>query len=63
MELRVLEADVASMQQKHESLEECARRVRYDFFAEVSEGKKLATAHNSNDCAETVLLNSCAAQV
>jgi len=31
--------------------------VRYDFFAEVSDGKKLATAHNSNDCAETVLLN------
>ena len=57
VELRVLEADVASMQQKHESLEECARRVRYDFFAEVSRGKKLATAHNSNDCAETVLLN------
>ena len=57
VELRVLEADVASMQQKHESLEECARRVRYDFFAEVSDGKKLATAHNSNDCAETVLLN------
>lgn len=57
VELRILEADVASMQQKHESLEECARRVRYDFFAEVSDGKKLATAHNSNDCAETVLLN------
>ena len=32
VELRVLEADVASMQQKHESLEECARRVRYEFF-------------------------------
>lgn len=32
VELRVLEADVASMQQKHESLEECARRVRYDFL-------------------------------
>lgn len=57
VELRILEADVAAMQQKHESLEECARRVRYDFFAEVSEGKKLATAHNSNDCAETALLN------
>ena len=57
VELKVLEADVFSMQQKHESLEECARRVRYDFFADVSAGKKLATAHNSNDCAETVLLN------
>ena len=28
VELRVLEADVASMQQKHESLEGCAGRVR-----------------------------------
>lgn len=55
--ISVREAEVGSMQQKHESLEECARRVRYDFFAEVSGGKKLATAHNSNDCAETVLLN------
>lgn len=55
--LSVREAEVGSMQQKHESLEECARRVRYDFFAEVSGGKMLATAHNSNDCAETVLLN------
>lgn len=57
VELRVFEAEVASMQRRHESLEECARRVRYDFFAEVSAGKKLATAHNANDCAETVLLN------
>lgn len=55
--LVIREANVTELQQKHESLEECARRVRYDFFAEVSEGKKLATAHNSNDCAETVLLN------
>lgn len=55
--LTVREADVRSFQRKHESLEECARRVRYDFFAEVSQGKKLATAHNANDCAETVLLN------
>ncbi len=55
--LTIREADVRSLQQKHESLEECARRVRYDFFAEVSAGKKLATAHNANDCAETVLLN------
>lgn len=55
--LVIREADVPALQQKHESLEECARRVRYDFFAEVSGGKKLATAHNSNDCAETVLLN------
>lgn len=55
--LHLLQTDVREYQQKHESIEETARRVRYDFFAEVSEGKKLATAHNLNDSAETVLLN------
>jgi len=55
--LTIREADVPSLRQKHESLEECARRVRYEFFAEVSRGGKLATAHNANDCAETALLN------
>lgn len=57
VQLEILNTDVRSFQQKHESLEETARRVRYDFFARVSDGKKLATAHNSNDSAETVLLN------
>ena len=57
VQLSVLDTDVRSFQQKHESIEETARRVRYDFFAEVSAGKKLATAHNLNDSAETVLLN------
>lgn len=57
VQLDVLQTDVRSVQQKHESVEEAARRVRYDYFARVSEGKKLATAHNSNDSAETVLLN------
>lgn len=55
--LEILTTDVRSFQRKHESLEETARRIRYDFFAKVSQGKKLATAHNSNDSAETVLLN------
>ena len=40
--------------------EEAGRNIRYDFFEEVS-GKvganKIATAHNSNDNAETVLMN------
>ena len=57
VQLEILNTDVKGFQQKHESLEETARRVRYDFFAKVSDGKKLATAHNSNDSAETVLLN------
>ncbi len=55
--LEVRGADVRSMQRKHESLEECARRVRYDFFAEVSGGKRIATAHTANDSMETALLN------
>lgn len=57
VELYLLQTDVREFQQKHESIEETARKVRYDFFAEVSDGKKLATAHNLNDSAETVLLN------
>ncbi|MBQ8171656.1 MAG: tRNA lysidine(34) synthetase TilS [Oscillospiraceae bacterium] len=57
VELEVLDTDVRSFQKKHESIEETARRVRYDFFARVSEGARLATAHNSNDSTETMLLN------
>ena len=40
--------------------EETGRRIRYDFFDEVAKkvrANKIATAHNSNDKAETVLLN------
>lgn len=47
--------------EKHESLEETARKVRYDFFEDAlaffGENSVLATAHNANDNAETVLLN------
>lgn len=61
--LRVASIDVRSAQQKHESLEECARRLRYDFFEsvcnELGENAKIATAHNANDNAETVILNLC----
>ena len=57
VKLHLLQTDVREFQQRHESIEETARRVRYEFFARVSEGKKLATAHNENDSAETVLLN------
>lgn len=40
--------------------EETGREVRYDFFNEILEkthSNKIATAHNSNDKAETVILN------
>lgn len=39
------------------SLEEAARKMRYQVFSEVSAGKKLATAHNANDNLETMILN------
>ena len=41
-----------------ESLEECGRRLRYDaFYSFCKDGFKIATAHNANDNAETVVLN------
>ncbi len=41
-----------------ESLEECGRRLRYKAFSALCDGEtKIATAHNSNDNAETVLFN------
>lgn len=52
---------VRDFAEKHESLEETARKVRYDFFEDAlaffGENSVLATAHNANDNAETVLLN------
>ena len=40
--------------------EELGRKIRYDFFKEIMEQEnctKIATAHNANDNAETVLMN------
>lgn len=42
------------------TLEEAGRKARYDFFDEICKSEnctKIATAHNSNDNAETVLMN------
>lgn len=59
--LKTASVNVRDLPEKHESLEECARRVRYEFFAQVrgalGENAKIATAHNADDSAETVLLN------
>lgn len=38
------------------SIEEAGRKVRYDFFAEIANGDKIATAHHMNDNVETVLM-------
>lgn len=55
--LTIKSIDIKALQKKHESVEECARNARYDFFAEIGEGKLIATAHTASDNAETVLLN------
>lgn len=50
-------ADVpAEAEKTGESLEECARRIRYEFF-EKCPCNKIATAHNLNDSMETFLFN------
>lgn len=48
--------DIPALKKQGESCEECARRVRYAFLAEVADGK-VATAHTADDNAETVLFN------
>lgn len=55
----VLRADVPQECKKTgESEEECGRRIRYEFFNSLAGSKgKIATAHNLNDSAETVMLN------
>ena len=53
-------ADVpAQARERGESLETCARRLRYDFLTELSGhlDAKIATAHHRSDNTETVLMN------
>lgn len=59
VKLEILHADIPAIsRQRKQSLEQCGREVRYDFFKSLSGEKgKIATAHNLNDNAETVLLN------
>ncbi|NMP38203.1 MAG: tRNA lysidine(34) synthetase TilS [Clostridiales bacterium] len=59
--LDVLRFDVpATARSTGEGLEECGRRIRYDFFNTLSGGKaRIATAHNLNDSMETFIMNLC----
>ncbi len=53
----VLHADVGTIAENNGmSVEECAREVRYGFFAECG-ADKIATAHTGSDAIETLLLN------
>ena len=57
----ILDADVPALAREHgRGLEEEARAVRYEFFAEIMEKNSipiLATAHNSDDRLETLIFN------
>lgn len=56
----LLEVDcVALSAEKGQTLEECGRDIRYNYFQELCENNtyRIATAHNANDNAETLLFN------
>lgn len=58
VEARVLRADVPGTAKKMRlGVEECGRRIRYDFFNSVADDVIIATAHTLNDRSETLLLN------
>ena len=61
IECYVKKADILQISKtQKKGTEEVGRQVRYDFFDEVAKktnSNKIATAHNSNDRAETVILN------
>ncbi len=60
IELLVVEIDVPAVSaESGESCEECARRLRYEIFNTycTDSHTRIATAHNANDNAETVIFN------
>lgn len=58
VEVRVLRADVPGTAKKmHLGVEECGRRIRYDFFNSFADDVIIATAHTLSDRSETLLLN------
>ena len=59
IELKVKKADILKESKESSmSIEEYARKVRYEFFNSLAdENSKIATAHNLNDCEETLLFN------
>ena len=56
--LETLRADVPKMaRETGQGLEECGRTVRYEFFESIDPDALIATAHNLNDCCETLIFN------
>ncbi len=56
--LHVLKVDVAEKaKESGEGFEECARRIRYEFFNSLGDDILIATAHNLSDRVETFLFN------
>ncbi len=56
--VHVLKVDVAAKaKESGEGFEECARRIRYEFFNSLGENVIIATAHNLSDKIETFLFN------
>jgi len=58
MKVFIKRADVPGIcRQTGESIEQCARRIRYDFFALVGNNQTIATAHTLDDSLETAVFN------
>lgn len=60
IKLEVLSADIkATALEKNIGIEECARKIRYNFFKElcIKASAKIATAHTLSDAAETLIFN------
>ncbi len=56
--VHVLKVDVAAKaKESGEGFEECARRIRYEFFNSLGDDVIIATAHNLSDKVETFLFN------
>ena len=56
--LKVLHCDVPKEAQAAGlGLEEYGRKIRYEFFESIDKSALVATAHNLNDCCETLLFN------
>lgn len=57
IEYRLKEAKIPELAKEWKvGEEEAGRIVRYSFFSELANGGKIATAHNANDNAETILM-------